>query len=964
MRYIKLFLSIFLGFSLLLVSALWLFDSQYLVYFQLKPQEKAAYHIAFVGPLSGQGKLRGQDMLNGAKMYIQEINRKGGINGHLVKLLEYNDLDDSEEAKVQAKQIVSSKALAVLGNGSSLPALHASSIYKEGQISAITGSATLEGITKDNDWYFRMVNSTDTQSKFLSHYLYHILQQKTASIIYDRAAKRIYNASLTAHFIDGFQKNEGEINYLWSFDSTDKIADQVFDEIVAQVRKANIDKKDVGAIFISASRSDSVTLIAKLRRQGIHNMIVGSNYMASTQFAELFKQEYPEERRKSGILSDYIFANATIIFDVAGKEAQEFRKQYIKQYDKEPSWRAATYYDATKVIVEALRHIEKMDTNTSIKEKRHSIKQYLSRLDSEESSLEGGLTAQYIYFDKNGDIVRPPVFGMFKNGRFISAMTQLEPVKCPAYLTFQTNIYKIEDSCVQKVNMVYTGINVQRISNIDLDNLTYDAEFDIWFRYRKNVKTSDVINITFDNALTNIELGKPIVDESTKEIKYQRYSTKATFKIQFSAAHQAYEQPELEIQFHHKIYDSSQLVYVTDTLALAYHQEYIKEIDIPTQWQIKGIRYYQLISKQPSLGNPIYLQNKGNSKHSLFNMNINISKNHISLRTLIAERFSAYLFIICFIGLIVTIFFHRRGLACYKQDDTKSEKTCAYSSLKILWVVKAIFWVFLVLSAEMVLIEGLQKNLNPSTLNLVLKIFEASWWILYAHLTLTALEEFVWIPIEKHTNQIIPQVLHNSIAVLAYILACMAIFAFVFDQKITSLLATSGVVAMIVGLAVQINISNVFSGIAINAERPFRIGDWILIGKNTEGQVMNITWRTTRIRTFDGNIISIPNSIAAESMINNYNFPDDRHWLNINVHLDFEYSPQAVKDVLMDAISSIEYVLEEPAPKVNVILLEWSVEYTVSFCVRDYSQHKYYQTEATQTIWQYLRKAELPLAKK
>ncbi len=80
------------------------------------------------------------------------------------------------------------------------------------------------------------------------------------------------------------------------------------------------------------------------------------------------------------------------------------------------------------------------------------------------------------------------------------------------------------------------------------------------------------------------------------------------------------------------------------------------------------------------------------------------------------------------------------------------------------------------------------------------------------------------------------------------------IVAFTFDYPLTGFLATSGLVAGIIGFAARENISNIFSGIALNVERPFRIGDWIEVGDN-KGKVVNMTWRSTRIETSSENVV-------------------------------------------------------------------------------------------------------------
>lgn len=99
--------------------------------------------------------------------------------------------------------------------------------------------------------------------------------------------------------------------------------------------------------------------------------------------------------------------------------------------------------------------------------------------------------------------------------------------------------------------------------------------------------------------------------------------------------------------------------------------------------------------------------------------------------------------------------------------------------------------------------------------------FSVLWWLMPALLLPLLIKRFVWIPLEKRTTRTVPNVIRLFVSSIIYLLACFGIIAFVYDQPITSLLATSGVVAMIIGLAIQVNIANVFAGIVINIERPF-----------------------------------------------------------------------------------------------------------------------------------------------
>jgi small-conductance mechanosensitive channel len=80
-------------------------------------------------------------------------------------------------------------------------------------------------------------------------------------------------------------------------------------------------------------------------------------------------------------------------------------------------------------------------------------------------------------------------------------------------------------------------------------------------------------------------------------------------------------------------------------------------------------------------------------------------------------------------------------------------------------------------------------------------------------------------------------------------LAFVGIVDTVFQQPISAFLATSGVMAIVLGLALQNTLADVFSGLAINIERPYMAGDWISVTDRVSGQVIEVNWRATRIRT-------------------------------------------------------------------------------------------------------------------
>lgn len=214
------------------------------------------------------------------------------------------------------------------------------------------------------------------------------------------------------------------------------------------------------------------------------------------------------------------------------------------------------------------------------------------------------------------------------------------------------------------------------------------------------------------------------------------------------------------------------------------------------------------------------------------------------------------------------------------------------------------------------------------------------------------IELVLWRPMEKRAGRPIPNLVRGIVAFIIYLLALFAIVAFVFGQTLAGLLATSGVVAMVIGLAVQMNISNIFSGLAINLERPFNVGDWIKVD-GIEGKVIDINWRATRLHdTVWDYIHTIPNHAVAEAKILNYHDPDDRIWTGATLHLPTDLDPKKVEPLLSKALSRIDGGLK---PWVMFAgFSDWSAQYWVYLLVHGYDKKYPYLGKVWDEVWKEL----------
>jgi small-conductance mechanosensitive channel/CRP-like cAMP-binding protein len=149
-------------------------------------------------------------------------------------------------------------------------------------------------------------------------------------------------------------------------------------------------------------------------------------------------------------------------------------------------------------------------------------------------------------------------------------------------------------------------------------------------------------------------------------------------------------------------------------------------------------------------------------------------------------------------------------------------------------------------------------------------------------------------------------------------------------------MTTTAVGAVVIGFALQDTLGNFFSGLAIQIEKPFRVGDWVTIG-GQDGLVSEITWRATKMRTKAGNFVVVPNSVLAKDTITNYCEPTRSLRLQVEVGASYDVPPNVVKTVIRTALQSAPVIAREREPEVLVgEFANSAIIYRVRFWVSDF----------------------------
>jgi small-conductance mechanosensitive channel len=179
--------------------------------------------------------------------------------------------------------------------------------------------------------------------------------------------------------------------------------------------------------------------------------------------------------------------------------------------------------------------------------------------------------------------------------------------------------------------------------------------------------------------------------------------------------------------------------------------------------------------------------------------------------------------------------------------------------------------------------------------------------------------------------------------------------------EITPILTALGVGGLAVALALQDTLSNLFAGIHLLADRPIRMGDYVKIADNVEGYVVDVGWRSTRVRMLQNNIVVVPNKKVAESIITNYDLPEPRMALLIQVSVGYDTDPDHVERVLADeatrASAEVPGLLAEPAPFVRFIpgFGAYSLDFTLICQVATFVDQYMVQHELRKRILRRLR---------
>ncbi|QYE34713.1 mechanosensitive ion channel [Polymorphobacter sp. PAMC 29334] len=217
----------------------------------------------------------------------------------------------------------------------------------------------------------------------------------------------------------------------------------------------------------------------------------------------------------------------------------------------------------------------------------------------------------------------------------------------------------------------------------------------------------------------------------------------------------------------------------------------------------------------------------------------------------------------------------------------------------------------------------LSRGLSPLPGNLaftrnadapLLRALAVVWWLVAAR----AIAILTTLGLGHDARSKHARLFSDLLAGAIYLTAILIILNSVLGLPIKGLLATSGVIAIVLGLALQNTLADVFSGVAVGLEQPFHVGDRITLADHAEGIVVEMNWRSIRIQTDGEDVAIIPNSIVARSQIINRSVPTARRAVSLDIPTLSQARSEHLIELVRQAIMLCPSLLDTPTPSVFV----------------------------------------------
>ena len=221
------------------------------------------------------------------------------------------------------------------------------------------------------------------------------------------------------------------------------------------------------------------------------------------------------------------------------------------------------------------------------------------------------------------------------------------------------------------------------------------------------------------------------------------------------------------------------------------------------------------------------------------------------------------------------------------------------------------------------------------------------WFVIFYNIFIIIDEIFFDYYLITKKKMAIPQILRNLIKILIISLF-IALFLSKYLPKLSvSYFASLGVFSVIVGLALQSLLADIFAGIIISINSPIKVHDWIQFDDN-EGEIIEINWYNTKIKTLNEHIIVVPNGNILRSTITNFSQPVKRERIMLDIGVSYDNAPDEVETAIKEAAKGIDKII----PKYGIsVYLDKYDDFSINYKIIFYVENKKFLPEIKNRLY-------------
>jgi branched-chain amino acid transport system substrate-binding protein len=344
-------------------------------------QNSDTVKIGWFGPLTGPAATDGTHSRDAALLAIEQINKAGGINGKKVELIAEDDQNKPEEAiKAVQKLIYKDQVVAIVGGSYSGTTKTVAPKIQQAKVPMVVAYAVHPEITKGGDYINRVIYTGPVQGKAMADFAVNDLKKKNFAVLY---VDIDYGKSIFGAFKQEVEKLGGKVVIDRSF----QMGDKNFTPLLTAVKAANPD-----ALYVVGYYNEASLIVKQAKELGITAQLLGVDGFDSPKYLELGK-----ENTEGSIFTTSFYASDP------REVVQKFVQAWKSKYHGEPDMLSSQSYDATMVILEAMK-------------KAGTDKEKLAQAINQTKDFEG--TSGKISFGANHEAIKPVIFMTVKNGKF------------------------------------------------------------------------------------------------------------------------------------------------------------------------------------------------------------------------------------------------------------------------------------------------------------------------------------------------------------------------------------------------------------------------------------------------------------------------------------------------------------------------------------------------------------------